>query len=77
MFQMCLRSIRKLKKTILIGVVEYYLQGIFTRKMRKIMIALEADDSSASSISRITKELDKKIEESSQNESNKKSLTYL
>ena len=48
MFQMCLRSIRRLKKTILIGVVEYYLQGIFTRKMKKIMIALEAGDSSAS-----------------------------
>ena len=41
------------------------------------MIALEAGDISASSISMITKELDEKTEESSQNESNKKSLTYL
>lgn len=58
---MCLRSIRKLKKTILIGVVEYYLQGIFARKMKKTMIALGAGDILASSISRITKNWMKRL----------------
>ena len=66
-----------MKKTILIGVAEYYLQGIFAKKMKKILIALGTGDILASSISRITKELDGKTEESSQNELNKKSLTYL
>ncbi len=53
----------RVEKAILTAVAESYLQGISTRRMEKIMTALGVGKISASSVSRITKELDEKVEE--------------
>ena len=48
---------------ILNAVAESYLQGVSTRRMKKIMTALGVGEISAFSVSRITKELDEKVKE--------------
>jgi len=58
----CLRSTR-VEKAISTAVAESYLQGVYTRRVEKIITALGVGEISASSVSRITKELDKKVEE--------------
>ena len=51
------------EKSILAAVAESYLQGVSTRRVEKVMTALGVEGISASSVSRITKELDEKVEE--------------
>ena len=53
----------RVEKAILTAVTESYLQGVSTRRVEKIMTALGVEEISASSVSRITKELDEKVEE--------------
>ncbi|AKB76813.1 Mobile element protein [Methanosarcina horonobensis HB-1 = JCM 15518] len=53
----------RVEKAILAAVSESYLQGVSTRRVDKIMTALGVEGISASSVSRITKELDQKVEE--------------
>ncbi len=53
----------RVEKAILAAVSESYLQGVSTRRVEKIMTALGVEGISASSVSRITKELDEKVEE--------------
>ena len=53
----------RVEKSILAAVAESYLQGVSTRRVEKVMTALGVEGISASSVSRITKELDEKIEE--------------
>ena len=53
----------RVEKAILTAVSESYLQGVSTRRMKEIMIALGVGEISATSVSRITKELDEKVEE--------------
>ena len=53
----------RVEKAILTAVAESYLQGVSTRRMRKVMTALGVGEISATSVSRITKELDEKVEE--------------
>ena len=53
----------RVEKAILAAVSESYLQGVSTRRVEKIMTALGVGGISASSVSRITKELDEKVEE--------------
>ncbi|MFY1110469.1 MAG: IS256 family transposase [Methanosarcinaceae archaeon] len=53
----------RVEKAILTAVTESYLQGVSTRRVDKIMTALGVGNISASSVSRITKELDEKVEE--------------
>jgi len=53
----------RVEKAILTAVSESYLQGVSTRRMKKIMIALGVGEISATYVSRITKELDEKVEE--------------
>ncbi len=53
----------RVEKAILTAVAESYLQGVSTRRMKKVMAALGVGEISASSVSRITKELDEKVEE--------------
>ena len=53
----------RVEKAILTAVTESYLQGVSTRRVEKIMTALGVEGISASSVSRITKELDEKVEE--------------
>jgi putative transposase len=53
----------RVEKAILTAVAESYLQGVSTRRMRKVMTSLGIGEISAISVSRITKELDKKVEE--------------
>ena len=52
----------RVEKAILTTVAKSYLQGVSTQRMGKIMTALEEGKISASSVSRITKELDEKVE---------------
>lgn len=51
----------RVEKAILTAVSESYLQGVSTRRVEKIMTALGVEEISASSVSRITKELDEKV----------------
>jgi transposase-like protein len=51
------------EKAILAAISESYLQGVSTRRMSAIMESLGVGDISASSVSRITKDLDEKVEE--------------
>jgi putative transposase len=53
----------RVEKAILAAVAESYLQGVSTQRVEKIMTALGVGEISASSVSRITKELDEKVEE--------------
>jgi putative transposase len=53
----------RVEKAILTAVSESYLQGVSTRRVEKIMNALGIEGISASSVSRINKELDEKVEE--------------
>jgi transposase-like protein len=53
----------RVEKAILTAVAESYLQGVSTRRMKKVMTALGVGEISATSVSRITKELDEKVEE--------------
>ena len=53
----------RVEKAILTAVTESYLQGVSTRRVDKIMTALGVGNISASSVSRITKNLDEKVEE--------------
>ena len=53
----------RVEKAILTAVAESYLQGVSTRRVEKVMTALGVEGISASSVSRITKELDEKVEE--------------
>mgnify|MGYP003510767734 FL=1 len=53
----------RVEKSILAAVAESYLQGVSTRRVEKVMTALGVEGISASSVSRITKELDEKVEE--------------
>lgn len=51
----------RVETAILNAVAESYLQGVSTRRMKKIMTALGVGEISAFSVSRITKELDEKV----------------
>lgn len=51
----------RVEKSILAAVSESYLQGVSTRRVEKFMTALGVEGISASSVSRITKELDEKV----------------
>ncbi len=51
------------EKAILAAIFESYIQGVSTRRMSAIMESSGVGDISASSVSRITKELDEKVEE--------------
>ncbi|AKB54503.1 hypothetical protein A9239_03350 [Methanosarcina sp. A14] len=54
----------RVEKSILAAVAESYLQGVSsTRRVEKVMTALGLEGISASSVSRITKDLDEKVEE--------------
>ena len=53
----------RVEKSILAAVAESYLQGVSTRRVEKVMTALGVKGISASSVSRITKDLDEKVEE--------------
>lgn len=53
----------RVEKAILAAVSESYLQGVSTRRVEKIMTAFGVEGISASSVCRITKELDEKVEE--------------
>ncbi len=53
----------RVEKAILTAVTESYLQGVSTRRVETIMSALGVGEISSSSVSRITKELDEKVEE--------------
>jgi putative transposase len=53
----------RVEKAILTAVSESYLQGVSTRRMKEIIFALGVGEISATSVSRITKELDEKVEE--------------
>ncbi|AKB74367.1 Mobile element protein [Methanosarcina lacustris Z-7289] len=53
----------RVEKVILAAVAESYLLGVFTRSVEKIMTALGAGEISASSVFRITKEMDERVED--------------
>lgn len=53
----------RVEQSILSAVAESYLQGVSTRRVNKVMTALGVEGISASSVSRITKELDEKVSE--------------
>ncbi|AKB39362.1 Mobile element protein [Methanosarcina mazei WWM610] len=53
----------RVEQSILSAVAESYLQGVSTRRVNKVMAALGVEGISASSVSRITKELDEKVSE--------------
>ena len=53
----------RVEQAILSAVAESYLQGVSTRRVNKVMTALGVEGISASSVSRITKELDEKVSE--------------
>lgn len=53
----------RVEKALLNAVIESYLQGVSTRRIKDIVSQLGIDDLSASSVSRISKELDEKVEE--------------
>jgi putative transposase len=53
----------RVEKALLNAVIESYLQGVSTRRIKDIVSQLGIEDLSASSVSRISKELDEKVEE--------------
>ena len=53
----------RVETAILNAVAESYLQGVSTRRMKKIMTCLGVGEISAFSVSRITKELDENVKE--------------
>jgi putative transposase len=53
----------RVEKALINAVIESYLQGVSTRKVQDIVSRLGVEYLSASSVSRISKELDEKVEE--------------
>ena len=53
----------RVEKALLNAMIESYLQGVSTRRVKDIVSRLGIEDLSASSVSRISKELDEKVEE--------------
>jgi len=53
----------RVEKALINAVIESYLQGVSTRRVKDIVSQLGIEDLSASSVSRISKELDEKVEE--------------
>jgi len=53
----------RVEKALVNAIVESYLQGVSTRRIQDIVSRLGIDELSASSVSRIAKELDEKVEE--------------
>jgi len=53
----------RVEKALINAVIESYLQGVSTRRVGDIVSRLGVEDLSASSVSRISKELDKGVEE--------------
>ena len=53
----------RVEKALINAIIESYLQGVSTRKVQDIVSQLGIDQLSASSVSRISKELDEKVEE--------------
>ena len=55
----------RVEKALINAIVESYLQGVSTRRIQDIVSRLGIDELSASSVSRIAKELDKGLKNSS------------
>ena len=53
----------RIEKSLINAIVESYLQGVSTRRVQDIVSRLGIEDLSASSVSRIAKELDEKVDE--------------
>ena len=53
----------RIEKALINAIVESYLQGVSTRRVKDIVSRLGIEDLSASSVSRIAKELDEKVDE--------------
>lgn len=53
----------RVEKALINAVIESYLQGVSTRRVQDIISRLGIEELSASSVSRISKELDEKVEE--------------
>jgi transposase-like protein len=53
----------RVEKALINAVIESYLQGVSTRRVQDIVSQLGLEDLSASSVSRISKELDEKVED--------------
>ena len=53
----------RVEKALINAVIESYLQGVSTRRVRDIVSRLGVEDLSASSVSRISRELDGRVEE--------------
>jgi putative transposase len=53
----------RVEKALINAIVESYLQGVSTRRIQDIVSRLGIEELSASSVSRISKELDEKVEE--------------
>src|SRR5271157_4753509 len=53
----------RVEKALINAVIESYLQGVSTRRVQDIVSRLGVEDLSASSVSRISRELDGRVEE--------------
>ena len=53
----------RVERALINAIIESYLQGVSTRRVKDIVSRLGIEELSASSVSRITKELDEKVEE--------------
>src|SRR5512137_969006 len=53
----------RVEKALINAIIESYLQGVSTRRIQDIVSRFGIEDLSASSVSRISKELDEKVEE--------------
>src|SRR5271157_854280 len=53
----------RVEKSLINAVIESYLQGVSTRRVQDIVSRLGVEDLSASSVSRISRELDGRVEE--------------
>jgi len=53
----------RIEKALVNAIIESYLQGVSTRRVQDIVSRLGIEELSASSVSRISKELDEKVEE--------------
>jgi putative transposase len=53
----------RVEKALINAVIESYLQGVSTRRIKDIVFQLGIEDLSASSVSRISKDLDEKVDE--------------
>ncbi len=53
----------RVEKALINAIIESYLQGVSTRRVQDIVSRLGIEELSASSVSRIAKELDEKVEE--------------